>query len=103
MNLIKSAIPRALAVMFMALPAVFPASAQQQPPQLEQPSISIRGNQALPKTLYIAPWKRLGSPLEGTPFEGRVGDSLEPLERDLFRKQLELIEEGYSVDTVPTK
>ena len=32
--------------------------------QLEQETISIRGNQGLPKTLYIAPWKRVGSPLE---------------------------------------
>ena len=32
---------------------------------LEQETLSIRGNRGLPKTVYIAPWKRLGEPLEG--------------------------------------
>ncbi len=80
-----------------------PAQSPQphQPQQLEQQTLSIRGNRALPRTLYIAPWKQLGAPLQGAPFESRVGDPLEPLEQDLFRRQLELFEEGYSVDTVP--
>jgi hypothetical protein len=66
--------------------------------QLEQETISIRGNQGLPKTLYIAPWKRVGSPLEGETPEVTFGEEIEPLEPELFQRELELHKEGYSVD-----
>ena len=66
--------------------------------QLEQETISIRGNQGLPKTLYIAPWKRVGSPLEGETPEGTLSEEIEPLEPELFQRELELHKEGYSVD-----
>ena len=66
--------------------------------QLEQETISIRGNQGLPKTLYIAPWKRVGSPLEGETPEGEFSEQIDPLEPDLFQRELELHKEGYSVD-----
>jgi hypothetical protein len=57
---------------------------------LEQETISIRGNRGLPKTVYIAPWKRLGEPLEGERLESQVSDPLAPLEQDLFLRQLEI-------------
>jgi hypothetical protein len=66
--------------------------------QLEQKTISIKGNQALPKTLYIDPWKRVGSPLEGEKPEGALKDENDPVEPDLLRRELELHKEGYSVD-----
>lgn len=66
--------------------------------QLEQETISIRGNQALPKTLYIAPWRRLGAPLEGSELENSVREKLDPVERELFRRELELHREGYSLE-----
>ncbi len=66
--------------------------------QLEQEKISIRGNQALPKTMYIAPWKRLGEPLQGKELEGSVPKKLDPVERELFRRELRLHREGYSLD-----
>jgi len=66
--------------------------------QLEQKKISIRGNKALPKTMFIAPWKRLGAPLEGKPLESNVPKSLDPVERELFRRELELHREGYSLN-----
>ena len=66
--------------------------------QLEQEKISIRGNQALPKTIYIAPWKRLGAPLEGKELESGVPKKLDPVERELFRRELRLHREGYSLD-----
>jgi len=66
--------------------------------QLEQETISIRGNQGLPKTLYIAPWKRVGSPLEGETPEGVFREEIDPLEPDLFQRELELHREGFSVD-----
>ena len=72
-----------------------PVSGQEQ---LEQDTISIKGNQGLPKTLYIAPWKRVGGPLESEGLEGDVGEEAEPLERDLYQHELELQLQGYSVD-----
>ena len=66
--------------------------------QLEQETISIKGNQGLPKTLYIAPWKRVGAPLESDELEGDVGEETEPVERDMFQRELELQRQGYSVD-----
>jgi hypothetical protein len=71
------------------------ASGQEQ---LEQETISIKGNQGLPKTLYIAPWKRVGAPLESDELEGDIREETEPLERDIFQHELELQRQGYSVD-----
>ena len=74
---------------------VVPASGEEQ---LEQETISIKGNQGLPKTLYIAPWKRVGAPLESDALEGEVGEETKPLERDMFQRELELQRQGYSID-----
>ena len=70
-------------------------SAQEQ---LEQDTISIKGNQGLPKTLYTAPWKRVGAPLKSDDLEGDVGKETEPVERDIFQRELELQRQGFSVD-----
>ena len=72
-----------------------PAAAEEK---LEQETIVIKGSQGLPGTLYIAPWKRVGEPLEGNALEGEIGEETEPLERDLFQRELELQREGYSVE-----
>jgi len=60
--------------------------------------ISIKGNQGLPKTLYIAPWKRVGAPLESDELEGDIREETQPVERDIFQHELELQRQGYSVD-----
>ena len=64
--------------------------------QMEQETIVIKGNQELPKTLYIAPWKRVGGPLESGQVQVEIGEEAEPLERDLFLHELELNRQGYS-------
>lgn len=74
---------------------VLNASGQEQ---LEQETISIKGNQGLPKTLYIAPWKRVGTPLDSGALEGDIREETEPVERDIFQHELELQRQGYSVD-----
>ena len=66
--------------------------------QLQQETISIKGNQALPKTLYIAPWKRVGVPLQGGQIDGEITEESKPVERDMFQHQLELQRQGYSID-----
>jgi len=74
---------------------VLTATAQEQ---LEQETISIKGNRGLPKTLYIAPWKRVGAPLESDRLQGEVGEETKPVERDMFQHELELQRRGYSLD-----
>ena len=74
---------------------VAPAGAEEQ---LEQETILIKGNQGLPRTLYIAPWKRVGAPLDSDTLEGEIGEEQEPLERDLFQRELELQRQGYSIE-----
>lgn len=66
--------------------------------QLEQETIVIKGNQGLPRTLYIAPWKRVGEPLTDTVLDSELEQETQPLERDLFQRELELRREGYSVE-----
>ncbi|MEJ2533057.1 MAG: hypothetical protein P8Y92_14790 [Halioglobus sp.] len=70
------------------------ASGQQQ---LEQEPIVIKGDQRLPRTIYIAPWKRVGKPLPSDVLDRDIGQDAEPLERDLFLRELELYRQGYSV------
>lgn len=70
--------------------------------QLEQEPIVIKGNQGLPGTIFIAPWKRTDSPLPNEKLKGNIGEDTEPLERDLFQRELELQQEGYSIEPSPT-
>ena len=56
------------------------------------------GNQGLPRTMYIAPWKEVGSPLETEGLEGEFKEDREPLEPDLFQLELDLYKKGYSTD-----
>jgi len=75
-----------------------PAGAEEQ---LEQDTILIKGKQGLPRTLYIAPWKRVGAPLPSGALEGEIGQEQEPLERDLFQRELELQRQGYTIERPP--
>jgi len=70
------------------------ASGQQE---LEQEPIVIKGDQGLPRTIYIAPWKRVGKPLPSGVLDRDISEEAEPLERDLFLRELELHRQGYSV------
>jgi hypothetical protein len=83
---------------FLVISLLLAATRLHSEEQLEQETISIQGNQGLPKTLYIAPWKRVGSPLEGEKLEGEFREETDPVEPDLFQLELELHKEGYSVD-----
>ena len=61
------------------------ASAQR----LELDTTSVTGNQELPKVLVIVPWK---SPelaeLTGRPLASLVEEALEPVDPDVFRRQV---------------
>lgn len=80
--------------MLVGFTALWPGSLSAQE-ELQQDTILIKGNQEVPSTLYIAPWKRVGEPLESGAVEGEVGEKPEPLERDIFLLELELRNQEY--------
>jgi hypothetical protein len=73
-----------------------PAAAQTGPitDRRRLDTMSIIGNQELPKVLYIVPWKRseLGD-LMGRPVNSLLDEVLAPVDRDVFRRYLEYYEE----------
>ncbi len=57
--------------------------------ELEMEGMAVKGNQELPKSLYIVPWKasELGE-IAGLPAGSLLNESLQPVERDIFRREL---------------
>lgn len=54
---------------------------------------SIIGNSELPKVLYIVPWKTArGGTLVGKPVNSLLDEALAPVQRDVFRRQVEYFE-----------
>ena len=50
----------------------------------------IIGNRELPKVLYIVPWKKpLPGDLAGRPVTSVLDEALAPIDRDVFRRQLQ--------------
>lgn len=50
----------------------------------------IIGNRELPKVLYIVPWKKpLPGELAGRPVAGVLDEVLAPVDRDVFRRQVQ--------------
>jgi hypothetical protein len=56
--------------------------------RLDLESTQITGNRELPKVLYIVPWRsaELGD-LVGRPVNSLLDEVLEPIDRDVFRRQ----------------
>jgi len=49
----------------------------------------IVGNRELPKVLYIVPWKKpLPGELSGRPVKSVIDEALEPIDRDVFRREV---------------
>lgn len=85
-------------------PPVAPASATATKPAAARPAdrldldpTSIRGNQELPKVLYILPWKEPG-PAEpaGRPLNSLVDEALAPVDREVFRRQMRYFDQLYA-------
>ncbi len=50
----------------------------------------IIGNRELPKVLYIVPWKKpLPGELAGRPGASVIDEALAPIDRDVFRRQVQ--------------
>ena len=58
------------------------------PDRLELGATDVRGNSELPTVMYVVPWKRsdLGD-LVGKPANSLVDEVLQPLDRDVFRRE----------------
>lgn len=66
---------------------VFVAAGQEQGRRLE--GMSVIGNEELPKSLYIIPWKAAGSvDIAGRPPRGLVDEALAPVDPEVFRREL---------------
>ena len=67
------------------------------PVRLDLDATSIRGNQELPKVLYIVPWKEsgLGEPA-GRPLNSLVDEALSPVDREVFRRQIRYFDQLYA-------
>ena len=88
-----------------------PAPAEAAPPAIEEPSAgvvddgppamdhleldptAITGNRELPKVMVIVPWKKadLGE-LAGRPANSLLDEVLEPVDREVFRRELRYFE-----------
>jgi len=63
-----------------------PALAEES---LEMEGTRIRGNQELPKVLYIVPWKQGEIPdLSQPPLESLIDEALAPVDRDVFQRKI---------------
>jgi hypothetical protein len=69
-------------------PAAKPAGKGNAKDRLDLDSSQITGNRELPKVLYIVPW-RSAEPgdLVGRPVNSLLDEVLEPVDRDVFRRQ----------------
>ena len=60
-------------------------------------SSSIRGNQELPKVLYIVPWKDPGlGELVGKPVNSLVDEVIAPVDREVFLRQTMYFDQLYA-------
>jgi hypothetical protein len=76
-------------------PAPPPASAPG-PAQVSLEASEVRGNQELPKVLYIVPWKDPAMvAVAGRPVNSLVDEALAPVDRDVFRRQGRYFEQLY--------
>ena len=69
-------------------PAVATARKGNAKDRLDLESSQITGNRELPKVLYIVPWRsaQMGD-LVGRPVNSLLDEVLEPVDRDVFRRQ----------------
>ena len=73
--------------LFLSLPVV----AEER---LDMEGTRIRGNQELPKVLYIVPWKQAEIPdLSQPPLESLIDEALTPVDREVFQRQIRYYDE----------
>jgi len=72
----------------VAKPAAQPTTRSNAKDRLDLEATQITGNRELPKVLYIVPWRsaEMGD-LVGRPVNSLLDEVLEPVDRDVFRRQ----------------
>ncbi len=70
--------------------AAFSINTQLQAAEkLDMEGTRIRGNQELPKVLYIVPWKQSDIPdLSQPPLESLIDEALTPVDREVFQRKI---------------
>jgi hypothetical protein len=69
--------------------------------KLELDGTTVIGNRELPKALHIVPWKAADSgDLAGRPLNSLVDQTLDPLDRDVFLRELEYYEAVHGIEQV---
>ena len=72
--------------LIIALLLSLPLAAEER---LDMEGTRIRGNQELPKVLYIVPWKQAEIPdLSQPPLESLIDEALTPVDREVFQRQV---------------
>jgi len=75
-----------LVALLTFIPVSASVSAEER---LDMEGTRIRGNQELPKVLYIVPWKRSDIPdLSQPPLESLIDEALAPVDRDVFQRKV---------------
>ena len=76
----KYVLPLCLAVLSSSLHAA---------ERLDMEGTKIRGNQELPKVLYIVPWHEAEIPdLSQPPLQSLIDESLTPVDREVFQRKI---------------
>ncbi len=71
-----------------------PYGAGRAEDRIELQGTSIIGSQELPKILYIVPWKQANADnLMGNPVGNMVRETLEPVDRSVFLREVEYYEQ----------
>ena len=79
------------AYLYMCLFLSLPVVAEER---LDMEGTRIRGNQELPKVLYIVPWKQAEIPdLSQPPLESLIDEALTPVDREVFQRQIRYYDE----------
>jgi hypothetical protein len=70
-----------------------PADAPKSNDRLVLDATVVTGNRELPKVMYIVPWKKadLGT-LPGQPFNTLLDETLAPVDREVFRREVQYYE-----------
>lgn len=83
-----TALPRPSPLLPALLAALALPAAAQDRADIERSQII--GNRELPKVLYIVPWKKpLPGDLAGRPAVSVLDEALAPIDRDVFRRQVQ--------------
>ena len=74
----------------LAVAALLATSAAQAQDRADIDKTQVIGNRELPKVLYIVPWKKpLPGQLNGKPVNSVLDEALAPVDREVFRRQVD--------------